>query len=94
MQPDDQVVLRFVGKSDPFSLAGRCYPGYNANERAGFEPTIAALLVRRGVAVPVEAGDEPRGCVGESVRYNDQVLSHARAFEYAAANSRYRRTIE
>jgi hypothetical protein len=31
---------------------------YNANEIAGFEPPIAALLVKRSVAVPVEPGDE------------------------------------
>ena len=59
MKPPDKLVLvRFIGLSDPFSFKNRCYCGYSAGELAGFDPEITALLIRRGVALPVEPGDE------------------------------------
>ncbi len=46
------------GSQTRFSFENRCYCGYSTGEIAGFEPEIAALLVKRGVAVPVEPADE------------------------------------
>jgi len=51
MHANGGVLVRFVANCPPFTRESRCVPGYRRHEVAGFEPLIAALLVRRGVAV-------------------------------------------
>jgi hypothetical protein len=58
MPPENLVSVRFIKLCRPFSVYGRCVGLYNFGEVAAFEPAIAALLIRRGVAIAVEPGDE------------------------------------
>jgi hypothetical protein len=58
MHANGGVLVRFVENSPPFTHQSRSVPGYSFGEIAGFEPMIAALLVRRGVAVYAGPGNE------------------------------------
>jgi hypothetical protein len=52
------LTVKFVASCRPFTFKGRYFTIYNAGEVAGFEPDIAASLIKRGIAVRVEPEHE------------------------------------